>query len=184
MPARYPDRELPASTSRDARRARGGGSIQPLTPPPAFGSHHYGGATPAQHRRGGAAEPRDGRSAGPPLQGSSQRNTSIPPRYVPGAAPSYGPAQSPTGGLQRPRRGDGHYPAAGAIQPPAGGKARRTDPTLYEWDRLSLEQQQAVMAAIGSAGQTRRGIPQRVIMGGLLVTAFLAIVVMLAILLH
>lgn len=183
MPARYPDRELPADQDRNLRRGRAARSIEPLTPPPAFGSQQYGGMTAAPQRRGGAPLG-DRRTAGPPAQGPSHRNTNIPPRYVPGAAPSYGPAQRPADGMQRPQRGAGPYATHEGGRPATGGKARRTDPTLYEWDRLSPEQQQAVLSAIGSAGQTRAGISRRVVVVGLLVVALVAIVVIAAILWH
>lgn len=108
----------------------------------------------------------------------------VPPRYMPGAAPSYGPAQYPADQSRLPRRGTGQHAAAMGRRPPGGGKARRTDPTMYEWDRLSPEQQQAVLDTIGSARQAKGGIQQKILLIGLLVIIALGLVVIAAILLH
>jgi hypothetical protein len=53
------------------------------------------------------------------------------------------------------------------------GRPARTDPTLYQWDRLSPEQQQAVLATISAAGPRAR--PMNTVLL-IILTAFLIIV--------
>jgi hypothetical protein len=57
----------------------------------------------------------------------------------------------------------------------------RTDPTLYQWDRLSPEQQQAVLATIRAAG-IRQGqrlrIPGRKALLVLLAAAMIVLLVL------
>jgi hypothetical protein len=58
----------------------------------------------------------------------------------------------------------------------------RTDPTLYQWDRLSPEQQQAVLATIKAAGVRggrRLPVPNRRVSLVLLAVALLALVTLL-----
>ena len=58
----------------------------------------------------------------------------------------------------------------------------RTDPTLYQWDRLSPEQQQAVLATIKAAGVRqgrRRSIPGRRVLLVLLAVAIMLLLVLL-----
>ncbi|HEY7984102.1 MAG TPA: hypothetical protein VID73_08040 [Ktedonobacterales bacterium] len=67
-----------------------------------------------------------------------------------------------------------------AARPPATPLAR-TDPSLYEWDRLSPEQQQEVLATIKAANLPRRGtgLLHRGVLLALLVAALALLVVLL-----
>jgi hypothetical protein len=57
-------------------------------------------------------------------------------------------------------------------------RAARTDPTLYEWDRLTPEQQQAVLDTIGSAqGSGRRSLRRSLMLAGVVIVLLLALVV-------
>jgi len=79
-----------------------------------------------------------------------------------GQWPSAGGPPAP-GGAYVP--GNARPPVARPLRRSVGGRTlgrlpatrmARTDPTLYQWDRLSPEQQQAVLATIRAAG-IRRG---------------------------
>ncbi|HEV2235745.1 MAG TPA: hypothetical protein VGR57_03705 [Ktedonobacterales bacterium] len=95
------------------------------------------------------------------------------PRPWPGMAPgtiSDPPSANPFGSGQR--MPGGYPPGAPPPQPrpvrrrtfaripvtrPPSTPLARTDPTLYQWDRLSPEQQQEVLATIKAANLPRRG---------------------------
>lgn len=82
---------------------------------------------------------------------SADRRPDDVPRYVPGAPPPYARDAASTRGRVPSRRPP--VPPARPAQPappPSPARLARTDPALYEWDRLSPEQQQAVLAAIGT----------------------------------
>jgi hypothetical protein len=92
---------------------------------------------------------------------------------VRGAYPSRG-APPPVRRMPRPsgRRTFGRAPSA---------RMARTDPTMYAWDRLSPEQQQAVLDTI-KAARIRRGDPllDRRVLGILLAAALVVVFLLLA----
>jgi hypothetical protein len=108
------------------------------------------------HRRGRDHEDEDAsgydQPGGPPNQG---RPPSQVPRYVPGAPPRIGADHRPVRGPM-PARQPPMQPAQ-PIQPTRQGTSAsgRTDPEMYQWDRLSREQQQAVLATIGHRGASQ-----------------------------
>lgn len=84
--------------------------------------------------------------------------TPYPPQYGPPpqwAGGARQPGQNGTGGFDRSQwtgsalsdRGDSRSANLGSLRR-GDPKHLRTDPTLYEWDRLTPDQQQSVMAAI------------------------------------
>lgn len=76
-----------------------------------------------------------------------------PPRYIPGGSPPPFAARSTRGRLpsQQSQPGQAHQSM------PSGA---RTDPTLYQWDRLTPEQQQAVLITLGGRGTRARTSPR------------------------
>jgi hypothetical protein len=65
-------------------------------------------------------------------------------------------------------------------QPSRQPSGARTDPTLYQWDRLTPEQQQAVLETLGVRA-TRGSASRRLVMLPLLVVLVLLAVVVLVI---
>lgn len=56
-------------------------------------------------------------------------------------------------------------------------RAARTDPTLYEWDRLTPDQQQAVLDTIkGAKGYGRRSRGRPLVLGTLVILLLAALV--------
>lgn len=57
-------------------------------------------------------------------------------------------------------------------------RAARTDPTLYEWDRLTPEQRQAVLDTIGDAqGSGWHSLRRSVTLAGLVIVLLVALVI-------
>jgi hypothetical protein len=63
-------------------------------------------------------------------------------------------------------------------------RAMRTDPTLYQWDRLSPEQQANVMAAIGNTPRQFRPWIARPILLAVVLAAVLLTLIVAILLLH
>jgi hypothetical protein len=99
------------------------------------------------------------------------------PRYVPGAQPSR--AEDPR--LARGGMPGRQPPARPARQASSGGA--RTDPALYEWDRLTQEQQRAVLATIGARGG-RSAFPRRLVVAALVLLLILVVVGALYLFIH
>jgi hypothetical protein len=99
------------------------------------------------------------------------------PRYLPGAQPSR--AEDPR--LARGGMPNRQPPARPARRAPSTGA--RTDPALYEWDRLTPEQQQAVLATIGARG-SRSAFPSRLVVAALVLLLVLVILVALYLLIY
>jgi hypothetical protein len=145
--------------------------MAPSTPPPG----QISGYTPLPGIVSSGRLPTGG-----PLSGTSgSLLPAVPPRLVPG-------------GQTSPRSSSGH-----AVRPiqPAGSevsfarglrprtrmpltRALRTDPSLYQWDRLSPEQKAAVLAAIGDTpARFRLWSAARPMLIGALIVALLCVVV-------
>jgi hypothetical protein len=126
---------------------------------------------PRQHGRRPSFGARGGQRADPqrlipqPWPDASPRRGEGQPAPGPGYGPSgYGPSgYGPSGAFAPPmpgtppgrpitrsgaRRTFGRMPSA---------RMARTDPSMYDWDRLSPEQQQAVLATIKAANLPRHG---------------------------
>lgn len=92
------------------------------------------------------------------------------PRYVPGASNWPGDPRQSTRGRQPDAK-----PAPNAPRP-AGPRGARTDPTLYEWDRLSPEQQQAVLVTLGVRGTQPRASRGRLLIAGVLLVLVVVVI--------
>jgi hypothetical protein len=59
-------------------------------------------------------------------------------------------------------------------------RATRTDPTLYEWDRLTPAQQQAVLDTIGGAtGSSRQMLRRTLVLAAVVIVLLAAFVIVL-----
>jgi hypothetical protein len=92
-----------------------------------------------------------------------------------GSPSAYPPPGAPPASQPRPvrRRTFGRMPAARVPATPMA----RTDPTLYEWDRLTPDQQQEVLATIKAANLPRHGA--RLLNRGVLLTLLAAALALL-----
>lgn len=90
-----------------------------------------------------------------PWPGASPR----PRDGQPTSAPGYGPAgaSAPPGPRTPPGRPISRSGARRTFGRLPSARMARTDPSMYDWDRLSPEQQQAVLATIKAANLPRHG---------------------------
>ncbi len=137
----------------------------------------------AGHREQGRQQP--GWPQLPPLSSEYPRvplrpdmTTGYPPS-APGTPPRFAPGTGNLGRPPTPARGD---PARGPRMPI--GRPTRTDPTLYEWDRLSPEQQQRVLTTIGGMPRTSDRRLLRTALLALMVLVLLAALVVAVMLLR
>jgi hypothetical protein len=92
------------------------------------------------------------------------------PRYVPGASSWPGDPRQSTRGRMPSAKAPPHAAR------PAGSPGTRTDPTLYEWDRLSPEQQQAVLATLGVRGARPKASRGRLLVAGVLLVLVVVVI--------
>jgi hypothetical protein len=126
----------------------------------------------ARGRHGDLSQSNSWRQPGP---GQQSRGDSPSPRYPmpsgqPDGAPRYVPGTPPPPPAD-PRSSRGHIPSRQLPAQPRrqiGMSGPRTDPTLYEWDRLTPEQQQSVLVTLG-ARASKTTSPRRPVIVGLLV---------------
>ena len=122
--------------------------------------------------------PDDPRSRGSVPPGGAGASRGQPPGDY-GGPPRYIPAQQPP---LNPYSARGQAPSR---QPPAklpyptAASGKRTDPSLYEWDRLSQEQQQAVLATLGAQSPGRRS-SRRIVVALLLALLILVLALIAA----
>jgi hypothetical protein len=110
---------------------------------------------------------------GGPQESSGNYNMPDPGPVASGAFPVSGaPAQRRSASRPPGRRTFGRVPST---------RMSRTDPTMYAWDRLSPEQQQAVLDTIKAAG-IRRGdlLLDRRVLGAVLAAALVILFLLLA----
>ena len=202
MPPGYPSNESPPSAQEPSRTpppwpprpAEAAPRTPPPWPPPLLEAAPHTpppGQTSGYDQVPGAGSSGRLPTGGPPSGRFAPPHPAAPPRFVPG-----GPAPLPQSSSDRAVRPIQPIQPAGREDSAAYGprprtrmpltRALRTDPSLYQWDRLSPEQKAAVLAAIGNTPARFRtwSAVRPMLMGALIVGLLLVIAGVLLVILH